>query len=91
MKPGPAQRRYATIAEIAAELRVSVDTLRREGVLDGVRSAKVGRARLYLWSDVDRVVFGDEGSLAARRRPATSGSTNASSKGPVTARRVTLR
>jgi|GEM_PF-6383379 len=58
MKLGPAQRRYATIAEIASELRMSVESLAAGTLLDGVRSAKVGRSKLYLWADVDRIVFG---------------------------------
>ena len=62
MKLGPAQRRYATIAEVAAELRMSVESLTAGTLLDGVRSAKVGRSRLYLWADVDRIVFGGGGT-----------------------------
>lgn len=69
---GAAHRRYGTETEIAAELRVSVQTLRDQGVLDGVRGTQIGRYTLYLWSDVDRAVFGTEGARTRSPAPANT-------------------
>ncbi len=65
---------FATLPEIAKELRVSQKTLRESGVLEACRkvpSGTLSRWDLYLWSDVVRaaVALGDPGPTRSKSAP----------------------
>jgi len=79
---GVGDRRFVTISEIAAELRVRIPTLRESGVLDACRripAGQLGRFELWLWEDVQQAVLSlghdrasEANALGAVTRPAES-------------------
>jgi len=79
---GVGTRRFVTLSEIAAELRVRASTLRESGVLQGCRhipAGRLGKYELWLWEDVQQAVLsyavGETRPSAVHRRrslPSTS-------------------
>ncbi len=53
-------RRWVTLTDIAAELRVRPDRIRELGILDGcarLPPGTIGRYELWLWPDVEQSVL----------------------------------
>ncbi len=70
-------RRWVTLTDIAAELRVRPDRIRELGILEGCRrlpAGSIGRHELWLWPDVER------SALEAVSQSATTGTTARSAK-----------
>ncbi len=71
-------RRWVTLTDIAAELRVRPDRIRELGILDGcarLPPGTIGRYELWLWPDVERAVLELASGSSRPTKPTVGGLT----------------